>query len=605
MDIEVDSGSFMPESLKLRRRMAEAMLKGGMDISPVQSWTQGVARMIQSMMGGYQVGELERKEKEQQGAANAALLGLLGPGAAAAYAPSSAVPESTVAPALAPTADAPVANPAVAGDIAPYAGAIASIESAHVANPYAAVGPATRTGDRAYGKYQVMGNNLPEWTKKHVGREMTAAEFLADPDTQEKVFAAEFGGYLKKYGNPQDAASMWFTGRPAAEGAKRRASTPEGEPLGITGSQYVDRFTSALNSGGPGEASSAPVAVAPSVAPVAGQPQPLAQVAQVAPVAPAASYAAPAQAVPPPNIDAATRQRIAGLLANPATRKLGEAMIAKLIVPKAPPTPLEQAELAQKQAATAKTLSELPTPVAKTAEQFAGGLEQLQRFPEEFGKEAFERAVGPWSATTPQTDDEKGGFWGSGVSLNSLGQNVARGWGELQAAYQGGAAPTEVRDRIQTATKNLAAVMKPMIRKPGEGAWSDKDQANLEAQLGNLERVRDVNEFDRRLSDVKENISKIFLMPVREPQPQPRSLNAPKTAEEEVTPAEKAVTAVDQAIPTDKQILATIASYVTPAAAEDKPLPKLKLLETAAEERRRRLLEVLMNQNSGNIGFMQ
>jgi hypothetical protein len=123
----------------------------------------------------------------------------------------------------------------------PYSNAISSIESG---GRYDEVGPVTRTGDRAYGKYQVMGENVGPWTREILGRELTPQQFLADQDAQEKVFSGKFGQYVQKTGNPQDAASMWFTGRPQAQGANRR------DMLGTTGAEYVRRFDAAMGQGG-------------------------------------------------------------------------------------------------------------------------------------------------------------------------------------------------------------------------------------------------------------------------------------------------------------------------------------------------------------------
>lgn len=95
-----------------------------------------------------------------------------------------------------------------------YRDAIKSIESS---GNYQAQGPVTASGDRAYGAYQVMGANIGPWTEKHLGKRMTAQEFLADPSAQDTVFDAEFGSYVSKHGNAQDAASMWFSGRPLAK----------------------------------------------------------------------------------------------------------------------------------------------------------------------------------------------------------------------------------------------------------------------------------------------------------------------------------------------------------------------------------------------------
>ena len=118
-----------------------------------------------------------------------------------------------------------------------YKAAIASIESG---GNYSAIGPVTKTGDQAFGKYQVMGNNVPEWTQQALGHSMTPQEFLHNPDAQEKVFEYKFGSFIKAGYSPGDAASIWFTGKPAAEGASRQDVT------GTTGAQYVQKFNSAV-----------------------------------------------------------------------------------------------------------------------------------------------------------------------------------------------------------------------------------------------------------------------------------------------------------------------------------------------------------------------
>lgn len=120
-----------------------------------------------------------------------------------------------------------------------WANAIASIESAGNGD-YSALGPITAKGNRAYGRYQVMDFNIGPWTEKHLGRRLTPEEFLASKEAQDAVFAGEFGGNVEKYGNPQDAASVWFTGKPVATGGNRK------DILGTTGNVYVDKFNNAL-----------------------------------------------------------------------------------------------------------------------------------------------------------------------------------------------------------------------------------------------------------------------------------------------------------------------------------------------------------------------
>src|SRR5262249_60720949 len=72
------------------------------------------------------------------------------------------------------------------------------------------------------------------------------------------------------------------------------------------------------------------------------------------------------------------------------------------------------------------------------------------------------------------------------------------------------AAPAEVRRAISGATETLSAVIKPLIRKPGEGAWSDADQAKLSAIVGNLLQVNDMAQFHRELENVRLRINSNF-----------------------------------------------------------------------------------------------
>src|SRR6188768_4298893 len=88
---------------------------------------------------------------------------------------------------------------------------IAGIESGGAKNPYALLGSVTGSGDRAYGKYQVMGNNIPSWTRAALGQSMTPQQFLANPQAQDDTFNHRFGQYADKYGE-QGAAKAWYAG---------------------------------------------------------------------------------------------------------------------------------------------------------------------------------------------------------------------------------------------------------------------------------------------------------------------------------------------------------------------------------------------------------
>ena len=134
-----------------------------------------------------------------------------------------------------PPAQAPLTpRPGASDPLTKAREAIAAIES-RGSGDYGALGAQTG-GDRAYGRYQVMGNNIPSWSQQALGKTMTPDQFLADPASQDAIFNNIFGGYVEKYGNPQDAASVWFTGRPQSRGGGAT------DVNGMSGNGYVDKF---------------------------------------------------------------------------------------------------------------------------------------------------------------------------------------------------------------------------------------------------------------------------------------------------------------------------------------------------------------------------
>lgn len=135
----------------------------------------------------------------------------------------------------------PVAGASQGGlDGSRYADAISGIESS---GRYNLVGPPTRTGDRALGKYQVMAANVPEWTKAALGKSLTPQQFLASPEAQDAVFQHQFGQYVKKYG-PEGAARAWFAGEGGMNDPNRR------DVLGTSVAGYGNKFNRALGFAG-------------------------------------------------------------------------------------------------------------------------------------------------------------------------------------------------------------------------------------------------------------------------------------------------------------------------------------------------------------------
>lgn len=123
-----------------------------------------------------------------------------------------------------------------------YADAIAGIESRGSGN-YRAVGPATRSGDRALGRYQVMSQNIRPWSREILGREVTPSEFMSDQNLQDQIFEGKFGQYVQKYG-PEGAARAWFAGEEGMNHPDRRDS------LGTSVADYSRKFTGAMGFAG-------------------------------------------------------------------------------------------------------------------------------------------------------------------------------------------------------------------------------------------------------------------------------------------------------------------------------------------------------------------
>jgi hypothetical protein len=117
-----------------------------------------------------------------------------------------------------------------------YSRAISSIESG---GNYKAIGPATKTGDRALGKYQVMSANVGPWSREVLGREVSPQEFIASPEIQDAIFKGKFGQYAEKYG-PEGAAKAWFAGE---KGMNNQNSK---DVLGTTVASYGAKFNKAL-----------------------------------------------------------------------------------------------------------------------------------------------------------------------------------------------------------------------------------------------------------------------------------------------------------------------------------------------------------------------
>ncbi len=221
-----------PGQLKAQTDYATALRQGNLQ-QPVHHWTQGVSNMFAALMGH----NLATQNADQERQRNV-ITGY-----------EQNVPYATP-PDLNGQAPAPFKYTSASGDPQSFnegpssagqtnAGedkAIAGIESG---GNYAAVGHPTKDGDRAYGKYQVMGKNIPEWSRAYLGKEMTPDEFLRDPVAQEAIFKNKFGEYEQKYG-PEGAAKAWFAGEHGMNNPNAR------DVNGMTVSNYAQKFNQGM-----------------------------------------------------------------------------------------------------------------------------------------------------------------------------------------------------------------------------------------------------------------------------------------------------------------------------------------------------------------------
>jgi len=124
-------------------------------------------------------------------------------------------------------------------------GALADVES-RASGGYSAIGEEVTSGmykgDRAYGKYQVMGANVPVWTKEHYGTALTPEEFLINKEAQETVAENEIMSSFDKYGNIEDAISVWFTGSTFKKAQDRKAADQN-----IDVDEYLRRWRKSYN----------------------------------------------------------------------------------------------------------------------------------------------------------------------------------------------------------------------------------------------------------------------------------------------------------------------------------------------------------------------
>ena len=147
--------------------------------------------------------------------------GIVGPQTLAAGYTGGATTSSAPATATGPAAGG--------GQLNQFLNAIAQEESG---GSYTAVGPMVN-GDRAYGKYQIMGSNIAAWSREVLGHSVSLDEYRNSPALQEQIARGKLTQYFNSYG-AAGAASAWFTGSPTTY-----QSNPGASDGNTTAAKYV------------------------------------------------------------------------------------------------------------------------------------------------------------------------------------------------------------------------------------------------------------------------------------------------------------------------------------------------------------------------------
>jgi len=333
-----------PESIVQRRRLAEALLQQGQADTPISHWSQGANRVLQSMLGTYNLKKLEQEDKAGSQAANSQLASVFGGGAA-----------TPAAPAVTPAMAAPAPQPAMPAIGSPTAGMRAAASTQEAAPPASGRLPmGMRVNNPGNIKYNPrLGYAGMTGPSQHADQGDPQMTF----DTPQNGMIAAARLALTKYARGQNTAAAiiageggWTPGNTAAAAnIARMMGVAPNEDLRLQDPARMSMFLKALTmqEHGPASRQYPPEMYQTAAAAVGGRAAPAAQ--------PAATEAAPAAEglVPPTAASQLQRQAIA-LMKNPRNAALGRELLIKAAMAEAPKQPeaVQEYALAVKQGYT-------------------------------------------------------------------------------------------------------------------------------------------------------------------------------------------------------------------------------------------------------------
>jgi hypothetical protein len=334
-----------------RRRIAEALIQQGSSTAPFATgtrgaglWTQGMARVAQGLLGGYDMAQEDRSDAAREAKTQQLLLS--SPALGGAPSPSAAAPSTAPSASLDPETTGYINNAATKFGVDPaYLSKTALIESGGNASAKNASGAA--------GLFQFMPKTAKDYGLDNPmdpeDSAMAAAELAAD---NRKALAASLGRnptngelYLAHQQGADGASALLANpNKPATAIVGRQAVLQNGGDENMTAGQFANKWTAKFGPDAPvpGQVPGQPVQVA-DAAPTASSAisrvtAALGQQVQdtAAPSTPVAAQPAPTPVAASltPQIPPQTAAYIKQLIANPGTREAGVALLSQYQKPR-------------------------------------------------------------------------------------------------------------------------------------------------------------------------------------------------------------------------------------------------------------------------------
>lgn len=438
-----------PQAIQGRRRLAQALMQNGVDTSPVMHWSQAAARVAQALSGRMNMDYADASEREGQSAGRRALIKALGGGG---YDDAMSNPYS--------------ADQALQMQIANRNQAASRGEQERMLRLRQQI-------EQQSPEYQM---NL-DWKREQIEASKAERAAKAAKQQQELDFIKQFDGPTA--GPPSTMPPPMRLGGPMQQGAARGP---------VMAAQAASRVAQAP---GPQSYDMAPEPQQMPRQPSSGNRAPMTARQVFDQLTPedqatgrlllqSGDTEGFVKLLQTSGADAARVKRLEEIGLDPNSAE-GQTFRA---TGKLPAAAYQQISLNQRRKTQAKGIMR--------------GLSNLNRATTDYNDAAFTNALGPIQGAEP-------GWLGTPFTA------VARGFGEAANAVEGGnATPNEVRNSINGSTEALAAAIKPLIRAPGEGPWTDADQARLVAIVGDLAQSSTKDEYRRRLNGVADRVRTNF-----------------------------------------------------------------------------------------------